>query len=45
MGAAQKIWGIEIYRDRDKNKVFLVIENLYSKNRFGMSSTKLIDTL
>ncbi|XP_038885882.1 secreted RxLR effector protein 161-like [Benincasa hispida] len=46
LGAAQKILGIEIYRDKDKNKLFLLQKGYIQKilSRFGMSLAKLIDT-
>ncbi|XP_038889281.1 secreted RxLR effector protein 161-like [Benincasa hispida] len=46
LGAAQKILGMEIYRDRDKNKLFLSHKGYIQKilSRFGMSSAKPIDT-
>ncbi|XP_038896314.1 secreted RxLR effector protein 161-like [Benincasa hispida] len=46
LGAAQKIMGMEIYRDRDKNKLFLSQKGYIQKilSRFGMSSAKSINT-
>ena len=38
---AQKIWGMEIYRDKDQNKLFLTQKSYIQKI---LSSTKPIDT-
>jgi transposase InsO family protein len=46
LGAARKILGMEIYRDRNQKKLFLSQEEYIKKilSRFGMSSAKPIDT-
>ncbi|OAE35676.1 hypothetical protein AXG93_1154s1300 [Marchantia polymorpha subsp. ruderalis] len=46
LGAARKILGVEIYRERKKRKLFLSQEGYIKKmlSRFGISSTKPIDT-
>ncbi|KAJ4704922.1 Retrovirus-related Pol polyprotein from transposon TNT 1-94 [Melia azedarach] len=46
LGAARKILGMEIYRDRSKKKLFLSQKGYIQKilSRFGMSTTKPIDT-
>jgi len=46
LGAASKILGVEIYRDRPNGKLFLSQEGYIKKilNRFGMSTAKPIDT-
>src|ERR1044071_4301373 len=46
LGAARKILGVEIYRERKKRKLFLSQEGYIKKmlSRFGMSSAKPIDT-
>ncbi|KAJ4712638.1 Retrovirus-related Pol polyprotein from transposon TNT 1-94 [Melia azedarach] len=47
LGAARKILGMEIYRDRSKKKLFLSQKGYIQKilSRFGMSTAKPIDTL
>ena len=46
LGAARKILGVEIYRDRKQRRLFLSQEGYIKKilSRFGMSSAKPIDT-
>ncbi|KAJ4703438.1 Retrovirus-related Pol polyprotein from transposon TNT 1-94 [Melia azedarach] len=46
LGAARKILGMEIYRDRSKKKLFLSQKGYIQKilSRFGMSTAKAIDT-
>lgn len=46
LGAAQKILGMEIYRDRVKKKLFLSQKSYIQRilDRFGMKNTKSIDT-
>ncbi|CAM8924307.1 unnamed protein product [Rhodiola kirilowii] len=46
LGAAQKILGVEIYRERSQKKLFLSQKSYIQKilSRFGMSSAKSIDT-
>lgn len=46
LGAAQKILGMEIYRERSQNKLFLSQKGYIQKvlSRFGMSTAKPIDT-
>ncbi|CAL1382933.1 unnamed protein product [Linum trigynum] len=46
LGAAQKILGMEIYRDRSKKKLFLSQKSYIQKilSRFGMSSAKPLNT-
>ncbi|KAJ4703754.1 Retrovirus-related Pol polyprotein from transposon TNT 1-94 [Melia azedarach] len=46
LGAARKILGMEIYRDRSKKKLFLSQKGYIQKilSRFGMSTAKPIDT-
>ncbi|KAJ4705025.1 Retrovirus-related Pol polyprotein from transposon TNT 1-94 [Melia azedarach] len=46
LGAARKILGMEIYRDRSKKKLFLSHKGYIQKilSRFGMFTTKPIDT-
>ncbi|CAL1383153.1 unnamed protein product [Linum trigynum] len=46
LGAAQKILGMEIYRDRSKKKLFLSHKSYIQKilSRFGMSSAKPLNT-
>ncbi|KAJ4718466.1 Retrovirus-related Pol polyprotein from transposon TNT 1-94 [Melia azedarach] len=46
LGAARKILGMEIYRDRSKKKLFLSQKRYIQKilSKFGMSTTKPIDT-
>ncbi|KAJ4723712.1 Retrovirus-related Pol polyprotein from transposon TNT 1-94 [Melia azedarach] len=46
LGVARKILGMEIYRDRSKNKLFLSQKGYIQKilSRFGISTTKPIDT-
>ncbi|KAJ4730101.1 Retrovirus-related Pol polyprotein from transposon TNT 1-94 [Melia azedarach] len=46
LGAARKIQGMEIYRDRSKKKLFLSQKGYIQKilSRFGMSTAKPIDT-
>ncbi|OAE27396.1 hypothetical protein AXG93_2015s1240 [Marchantia polymorpha subsp. ruderalis] len=46
LGAARKILGVEIYRERKKRKLFLSPEGYIKKmlSRFGMSLAKPIDT-
>ncbi|KAJ4715440.1 Retrovirus-related Pol polyprotein from transposon TNT 1-94 [Melia azedarach] len=46
LGAARKILGMEIYRDRSKKKLFVSQKGYIQKilSRFGMSTAKPIDT-
>lgn len=46
LGAARKILGMEIYRDRNQKKLFLSQKGYIQKilSRFGMSTAKPIDT-
>ncbi|KAL6181625.1 hypothetical protein ACLB2K_048276 [Fragaria x ananassa] len=46
LGAARKILGMEIYRDRSQKKLFLSQKGYIQKilSRFGMSTSKSIDT-
>jgi transposase InsO family protein len=46
LGAAKKILGMEIYRDREKKKLFVSQKSYIQKilSRFGMSNAKPIDT-
>ncbi|CAM8885712.1 unnamed protein product [Rhodiola kirilowii] len=46
LGAAQKILGVEIYKERSQKKLFLSQKSYIQKilSRFGMSSAKPIDT-
>ncbi|KAJ4703769.1 Retrovirus-related Pol polyprotein from transposon TNT 1-94 [Melia azedarach] len=46
LGAARKIQGVEIYRERSKKKLFLSQKGYIQKilSRFGMSTAKPIDT-
>ena len=46
LGAARKILGMEIYRDRTRGKLFLTQKSYIKKilSRFGMENSKLIST-
>ena len=46
LGAAKKILGMEIYRDRSQNKLFVSQKGYIQKilSRFGMSNAKALDT-
>ena len=46
LGAARKILGMEIYRDRDQKKLFLSQKSYIQKilSKFGMSSSKPLNT-